>query len=105
MNLKLRDLCIIFNEGETMKVLQEVVEVSGEGLEGLLGKDVTIFCMNYIYSGKLVGVNTHDIKLQDACIVYETGPLNGNHRKDAQPFGAKFHYIRLSAIESYGSVK
>lgn len=88
-----------------MKMLQEVVEVSGEGLEGLLGKMVTIFCMNYIYQGKLIGVNSLDIKLEDACIVYETGPLNGNHRKDAQPFGSKYHYINRTAIESYGEVK
>ena len=88
-----------------MKVLQEVVEISGEGLEGLLGKEVTVFCANYIYNGKLVGVNTHDIKLQDACIVYETGPLSGDHKKDAQPFGTKFVYIRLASIESYGTVK
>ncbi len=88
-----------------MKVLQEVVEVKGEGLEGLLGKTVTIFCMNYIYQGKLVGVNTLDIKLEGAMIVYETGPLDGNHRKDAQAFGVKYHYINRSAIESYGEVK
>lgn len=40
-----------------MKVMQEVVEVSGEGLEALMGKKVTLFCANYFYSGKLVGVN------------------------------------------------
>jgi hypothetical protein len=88
-----------------MKVLQEVVEVSEEGLEGLLGKTVTVFCMNYIYQGKLVGVNTLDIKLESAYIVYETGPLSGNHRKDAQPFGSKYHYINRMAIESYGEIR
>lgn len=88
-----------------MKVLQEVVEVSGEGLESLLGKTITLFCSNYIYQGKLVGVNITCIKLEDAHIVYETGPLNGNHRKDAQPFGSKFHYIQLQSIESFGEVK
>lgn len=88
-----------------MKVMQEIIEVSGEGLESLLGKIVTVFCMNYIYQGKLVGVNTTCIKLESASIVYETGPLNGDHRKDAQPFGAKYHYIQLTAIESFGAVK
>lgn len=88
-----------------MKVMQEIVEVSGEGLEGLIGKEITVFCANYIYIGKLVGVNTKDIKLENAAIVYETGPLNGNHRKDAQSFGSKYQYIRTNSIESYGSTK
>lgn len=88
-----------------MKVLQEVVEVYGEGLESLLGKTVTFFCLNYIYQGKLVGVNMLDIKLESASIIYETGPLTGNHRKDAQPFGSKYHYITITSIESYGEVK
>lgn len=88
-----------------MKVMQEVVEVSGEGLEGLIGKTVTFFCANYIYQGRLVGVNTTCVKLENAHIVYETGPLNGNHKKDAQPFGSKYHYIQLTSLESFGEVK
>ena len=31
--------------------------VECEGLEKLLGKKVTLFCLNYIYTGTLVGVN------------------------------------------------
>ena len=88
-----------------MKVMQEIVEVSGEGLEGLLGKVVTIFCNSYIYQGKLVGVNTTCVKLESASIVYETGPLNGDHGKDRQPFGSKYWYIQITAIESFGLVK
>lgn len=34
-----------------------------EGLTALLGKTVTFFCMNYIYAGKLIGINTKCIKL------------------------------------------
>lgn len=33
-----------------------IQEVEGEGLIALLGKRVTLFCMNYIYTGDLVGV-------------------------------------------------
>jgi hypothetical protein len=88
-----------------MKIMQEVVEVFGEGLEGLIGKVVSLFCANYIYQGKLVGVNTNDVKLEGASIVYDTGPLNGNHDKDKQPFGSKYWYVRTSSIESYGQVK
>jgi hypothetical protein len=88
-----------------MKVMQEVVEVPGEGLEGLLGKTITLFCANYIYQGRLVGVNSTCIKLEHAHIVYETGPLDKEHNKNAQPFGSKYWYIQITSIESFGSVK
>lgn len=88
-----------------MKVLQEVVEVSGEGLEGLIGKRVTLFCANYFYVGKLVGVNTTCIKLENAAIIYETGAFTDKNYKDEQPLGAKEFYIQVSAIESFGVLK
>jgi len=56
-----------------MKVL--VGEVDNEGLVSLLGKSVTLWCGIYIYTGKLIGVNDDTVKLADAKIVYETGPL------------------------------
>ena len=40
-----------------MKRLVNVVEVDNEGLVGLMGQRVTLFCLNYIYTGKLTGVN------------------------------------------------
>ena len=52
-----------------------VTEVENEGLEALIGQVVTLFCGVYIYSGKLVGVNDTCVKLEDAGIVYETGPF------------------------------
>lgn len=36
-----------------MKKLMHVTEVDGEGIEALLGENVTFFCLNYIYHGKL----------------------------------------------------
>jgi hypothetical protein len=77
-----------------------IEEVSDEGLEGLLGKRVTLYCLNYIYEGKLVGVNHEDVKLDDAGIVYETGELNAKTWKDRQPLASAL-YVRTSAIESY----
>ena len=50
-----------------------VEEVNGEGLDKLLGDRVTLFCLNYIYTGKLSGVNETCVLLTDAAIVYETG--------------------------------
>ena len=78
-----------------------IEEVEGEGLQSLLGENVTIFCECYIYSGKLVGVNDTDILLSDAHIVYETGELNVSGFTDAQPF-KNDQYVRIAKIESYG---
>lgn len=81
-----------------MKKIVTVTEV--EGLISLLGKNVMIFCMNYIYTGKLESVNLNDILLKNAKIVYETGDFKNKLFSDAQslPFS---HYIRINSIESY----
>ncbi len=77
-----------------------ITEVDGEGLVALLGQNVLIFCMNYIYTGKLVGVNTHDILLESPRIVYETGAFNVKSFGDAQALPNAL-YIRTGSIESY----
>lgn len=83
-----------------MKKLVTVQEVEGEGLVALMGKNVLIFCMNYIYTGELIGVNTHDILLAKARIVYETGAFSSKSFLDAQALPHDL-YIRSSSIESY----
>ena len=83
-----------------MKKLVNVTEVEGEGLVKLLGERVILFCLNYIYTGELVGVNTHDALLKDGHIVYETGAFSDSKFKDAQRVADEL-YIRTSAIESY----
>ena len=87
-----------------MKKLVNVTEVEGEGLVALMGQRVTLFCLNYIYTGLLVGVNTEDVLLKDPSIVYETGPLNNKDWKDAQKLPNDW-YVRTSSIESYGLLK
>lgn len=85
--------------------MKKIVEqVSGEGLESLLGQEVQVWCFNYIYSGMLTGVNDTDILLSDAKVVYETGPLKEKGFKDAQSTCVNL-YIRTAAIESYGLVQ
>jgi hypothetical protein len=84
-----------------MKVL---VESKTEGLLALIGKRVTFFTMNYIYTGKLVGVNTKDVKLEDAGIVYETGPFGESTWKDYQKLPHDL-YIRLMSVEAYTELK
>jgi len=81
-----------------------IEDVEGEGLVSLMGQRITLFCINYIYTGKLVGVNDADIKLSDAAIVYETGAFNEADWKDAQPYPNDL-YVRTASVESYGLLK
>ena len=85
-------------------VTQKVVKVEGEGFLALMDQRITVFCMNYIYTGKLVGVNATCILLEDASIVYETGPLNDKVWKDAQKLPAPA-YVQISAIEMFTILK
>lgn len=87
-----------------MRKLVQVQEVEGEGLDGLLGQRITLFCLNYIYTGTLVGVNDTCVRLDDPAIVYETGAFGDTGWKDAQPIASP-HYVRLECIESFGQVK
>lgn len=87
-----------------MKKLVKVEEVQGEGLVGLMGENVTFFCLNYIYAGRLVGVNDTFVKLEKAKVVYETGSFTDPSFKDAQSLPNEW-YIQISSIESYGKLK
>ena len=86
-----------------MKKIVSVTEVEGEGLVALLGERVTLFCMNYIYEGELVGVNDSCVMLKDADVVYETGPYTSTTRKDAQRISGVW-YVQAGAIESFGKI-
>ena len=81
-----------------------VNEVQGEGLEKLLGERVTLFCMNYIYTGVLTGVNETCVLLTDAAIVYETGAFTETNWKDAQKLPHDW-YVQTASIESFGKLK
>ena len=87
-----------------MKKIVKVEEVEGEGLIGLLGKRVTLFCANYIYRGILVGVNETCVRLDEAQVVYETGAFNDPTWKDAQALGGSW-YVERGAVESFGLTK
>ena len=84
-----------------MKKLVTFTEESGEGLVKLMGENVILFCLNYIYTGKLIGVNTTCVLLEDAKIVYETGAIDSTSFKDAQKLPFEF-YVQCNAIESFG---
>lgn len=81
-----------------------VEEKEGEGFEKLLGERITVFCANYIYTGKLSGVNETCLLLTDPSIIYETGSFSEKHWKDAQALPHDW-YILINAIESFGVLK
>ncbi len=85
-------------------VTVEVVEVANEGLISLLGETVTFFCMNYIYTGVLEGVNDTCVLITSPKIVYETGAFTEKNWRDAQALPNQL-YIQTSAIESFGIMK
>ena len=81
-----------------------VEEINSEGLDKLLGETITLFCLNYIYTGKLAGVNETCVLLTDPAIVYETGAFDTDTWSDAQPLPHDL-YIQTAAIESFGVIK
>ena len=81
-----------------------IEEKEGEGFEKLLGERITIFCANYIYTGKLMGVNETCLLLTDPGIVYETGSFSDKQWKDVQSLPNNW-YILINAIESFGVLK
>ena len=87
-----------------MKKLVKVEEVDGEGLIGLMGENVTLFCLNYIYTGKLIGVNSSFVLLEEAYVVYDTGAFDSKSWTNAQRIG-KTWYVQTSSIESFGLLK
>ena len=87
-----------------MKRLVEEINQGMESMEDLLGENVTIFCCNYIYTGKLIGVNTTYVELAKAKIVYETGAFTNTTWKDAQQLNDNW-FVMKTAIESWGVLK
>lgn len=82
-----------------------VKEVENEGLDKLLGETVTLFCLNYFYNGKLVGVNDTCVLLEDPKIIYETGKFTESSWKDIQSMGVDSLYVQVQAIESFAVTK
>ena len=87
-----------------MKKSVQVVEVEDEGFMALMDEVITIISLNYIYTGKLIGVNESCVLLENPSIVYETGPFTDKKWKDAQALPNEM-YIQIGCIESFGIVK
>jgi hypothetical protein len=84
------------------KIIQ--VDDDSDGFDSLLGERITLFCLNYIYTGELVGVNTTYLLLEDAGIVYETGSLTETGWKDMQKLPHPWR-VQIGAVESWGVLK
>ena len=82
-----------------------VVETNETALESLLGEKITLFCVNYIYTGTLIGVNAQAILLENPSIVYETGSFKDKGYKNVQSLEVKEFFISIGAIESFGKLK
>ena len=87
-----------------MKKSIQIVEVENEGLLALMDEVITIFSLNYIYTGKLIGVNDTCVLLENPSIVYETGPFTDKKWKDAQALPHQW-YVQIQCIESFGILK
>ena len=83
----------------------KMVETKSEGLLSLMGEQVILFCANYFYAGKLVGVNKTQVMLENPSIVYETGEFSATKWKDAQRLHVDTLYVRVPMIEAYAKGK
>jgi len=84
--------------------VKKLIEDANDGWESLLGERITIYCAVYIYCGKLVGVNDDCVKLEDAMIVYETGPHQSENWSESQPMPGCW-FVAKGLIESFGKFK
>ena len=80
----------------------KIVEDKEGGLISLMGKRVTFFCANYIYTGVLTGVNDTCVEITDPAIVFETGPFTDKKYTDEQKLPMGKHFIQMGLIESFG---
>jgi len=59
-------------------------------------------CNMYFYTGILIGVNKEFIKIENAYIIYDTGPLKNKEWKDFEKLPHNTWNIMRSSIESFG---
>jgi len=69
-------------------------------LSELDGKNIQVWCGVFIYAGKLVGFDDYALKLADAYVVYDTGPLRADSFLDSQKLPDPYTLIPRGAIES-----
>ena len=88
-----------------MKKPIQLIEDDNEGLLLLMNEKVTLLCMNYFYTGKLIGVNDTCVKLEEPAIVYSTGDWSDKEYSDVQSLPCKELYVQTAGIEAFGVMK
>lgn len=87
------------------QALPSSVKADNAGLSTLLTQRITLFCINYIYTGKLEALTSDGCALLSSpAIVYETGAFTTKKWQDAQALPNAL-YVLLSAVEAIGVVK
>jgi len=79
--------------------------VDNKGFGAFLGKKITLYCGIYIYCGTLLSADQKCLMLDNAQIVYNTGPHDTPDWEDAKEMPHKVWYVRTAAIESFGYFK
>jgi len=87
-----------------MKKLVNLVESNETALESLAGEVVTFYCVNYFYSGKLVGINDTCVELENPRVIFDTGSYKEKNWKVAEKLPNNI-FVQLSAVEMFGIVK
>jgi hypothetical protein len=82
-----------------------ITDVENEGFEKLFGETVTLFCLNYFYNGKLIGVNDTCVLIESPKLIYETGKWTDDNWKNAQNMGIQELYVQKQAIEAFAVTK
>ena len=86
---------------EVKVIMKKMIEVTEEGFLSFMGENVMIFAANYIYAGKLMGVNDTCILLENAKIVYETGSFDKKGYSTSEDLPGGKAYIQTVAIEMF----
>ena len=83
--------------------MKQIINSNNETIiEQYLGKNVTIFCCRYTYTGKMIKLDDYAVVLEDCKIVYETGSFEEKKWKDVQSLCVKEWSITRQSIEAFG---
>ncbi len=69
----------------------------------LVGQVLTVFCLNYFYTGRVLETTPSYVKLDDPAVIYEIGEFSDDAWKDAQKLSSPI-YIKSDAIESFAAI-
>ena len=89
---------------KTEKTEKTVVRKKQDEWTGLMGKKITLFCMNYVYTGTLDSRSVDTVKLTDASVVFETGAFSEKGWKDFENLPNPV-YVQIRNVEAFMILK